>query len=166
MSFNKYIKGYLTIYDKESRLKMEPLNNNGMVNYPIAMPEQETMQNNYAAMPAEYDAEFAEKKKASSKMLGMTALGITAAVCAGLAAKKGKGLKEAKNALADMTAERDKLAQELDTANQKIEKLTPKSFSQKIKNAFKKLKFWGKNDTKKAAEEAKKEVEDAVTKKD
>ena len=146
---------------------MEPINNNGVVNYPVTMPEQEAIQNDYATMPVEYDEpEIAEQKKASSNMIGMTALGVLGAAGVIYGAVKHKSCKSAKNALADMTAERDKLAQELDTANKKIEELTPKSFKERIKNWFKKHNPFSKKNDKQAAEEAKKEVEDAATKKD
>ena len=61
---------------------MDPIKNNGAMDYTMTMPQQNNVQptpeEDYSSMPMVYDPEVEEKKKASSNMLGMTALGLLA----------------------------------------------------------------------------------------
>ena len=118
---------------------MNSINTTNSVGNAIAMKQQVPMQEipqDYSTMPMTYEPEVEEKKKASSNMLGLTALGILAAVSTGIAIKKNGQCKKYVNELAEVTAERDKLAKELDTTKAKLKEATPKTWKEKWNN------FW------------------------
>ena len=106
---------------------MDPINNNGMNNYAIAVPQQENdvqvPEEDYSSMPMVYDPETEEKKKAASNMTGLAALGTIAAVgiCYGINRHmKAGSLKKEMNVL---RAEKEAIQTELTAAKDKISKL-------------------------------------------
>ena len=114
-------------------------------------------------MPMVYEPEIAEKKKSASGMIGLTALGIIAAGGLGFLAGRN-GVKGLKNQVAELGTINNELKTKLDAAEKKIEELTPaakKTFKEKCKNFFGKLKFWGKKNADKAAEDTKKAADEA-----
>jgi len=148
---------------------MEPINNVGAANYAITVPQNQNQiqgYDDYASMPMVYEPEMQEKKKASSGMVGLTALGVIAAGGLGFLAGR-KGIKNLNNQLGELRTINDELKTKLDVAEKKIEELTPaakKTFKEKCKNFFGKLKFWGKKNSDKAAEDVKKAADDASKK--
>lgn len=149
---------------------MDPINNVGAANYAMAVPQNQNQvqeYEDYSTMPMVYEPETEQKKKASSNMLGLTALGIIAAVGAGIAIKKSGQVKGLKNQVEELSTINNELKTKLDTAEKKIQELTPapkKTFKERCKAFFQKLKFWGKKDSEKAAEEGKKAADDASKK--
>lgn len=131
---------------------MDPIKNVGAADYAVTVPQQNQNQvqgyEDYSSMPMVYEPEVEEKKKASSNMLGLTALGVAAAVGIGVGIYKHKQVKGLNNQITELTEAKDALTKQLDDANKKIEELTPKKAKNKIKDFFKKLKFWGKKDPK------------------
>lgn len=116
---------------------MEPINGVGQTAYPMTVqPQEQEMVEDYSSMPMVYDEEIAEKKSASSNMLGMTALGAIALgglIYGGLKGNKaGKLVKEVealKTEKADLEAIKSDLEKQLADATAVKEK----------KNIFKRM---------------------------
>ena len=125
---------------------MEPVKNIGTADYAMSVPASQIQAQNYtdySSMPMVYEPEVEEKKKASSNMLGMTMLGIIAAAGVGYGIYKGKGVKNLKNQITDLTAQKDQIAKQLDDANAKIKELEnskKKGFWTKVKEKFSRKK--------------------------
>lgn len=89
---------------------MDPIKNTGAVDYAMTVPQnQEQVQNyeDYSSMPMVYDPEMEQKKKSSSNMLGMVALGAIAAGGIYYGARKGMKVSGLKQDIARITAEKD-----------------------------------------------------------
>ena len=121
---------------------MEPITTPGTANYAITVPQQNT-QENYSTMPMVYDPAIEEKKSASSNMLGMTALGIIAALGVGYGVSKGKKVSGLKQQIAQLSAEKDaalKLKDEAvklkDEANKALDKERTLTGWQRFKRLF------------------------------
>lgn len=146
---------------------MDPINNVGAANYAMAVPQNQNQvqgYDDYASMPMVYEPEMEQKKKAASNKLGLVALGAVALGSAIYGMKKGGQVKGLKTQVEELSTINNELKTKLDAAEKKIEELTPaakKTFKEKCKNLFGKLKFWGKKNTEKAADDAKKAADDA-----
>lgn len=146
---------------------MDPIKGAGAVDYAMTVPQNQNQvqgYDDYASMPMVYEPEIAEKKKSASSMLGMTALGAIALGSAIYGFKKGGQVKGLKNQVEELGTLNNELKTKLDAAEKKIEELTPaakKTFKEKCKNFFGKLKFWGKKNADKAAEDTKKAADEA-----
>lgn len=89
---------------------MEPIQNTGAVDYAMTVPQSQTQPKeyeDYSSMPMVYDPEVEQKKKSSSNMLGMVALGAIAAAGVVYGAKKGMQVSGLKQDIARITAEKD-----------------------------------------------------------
>ena len=105
---------------------MEPVKNIGAANYAVSVPSTQVQPQDYtdySSMPMVYEPEVEEKKKASSNMLGLTLLGVAAAAGIGYGIYQKKGVKNLKNQITDLTAQKEQLAKQLDDANEKIKQL-------------------------------------------
>ena len=94
---------------------MEPVNNVGMTNYPVTLPQSQTQAyDDYSSMPMVYDPVAEEKKESASSGKGLMALGTLA--LAGLAVyggfRWGKS-KAAKDVVKEAPEEIAKLREEL-----------------------------------------------------
>ena len=88
---------------------MDPITSPNSVNYAMAVPQNNQMQDypDYSNMPMVYEPEVEQKKSASSNMLGMTALGILAIGGVLYGASKGKKVSGLKQEIAQLSAEKD-----------------------------------------------------------
>ena len=121
---------------------MDPIKNAGAVDYAMTVPQNQNQvegYGDYSSMPMVYEPEVEQKKKASSNMLGMAALGAVALGTAIYAAKESGKIKDLKFQNDELTVKNQDLKNKLDAAEKKIEELTPKSFKEKLKEFFKKL---------------------------
>ena len=145
---------------------MDPIKGASAVDYAMTVPQNQNQiqgYEDYSSMPMVYEPEIAEKKKSASGMIGLTALGIIAAGGLGFLAGRN-GVKGLKNQVAELGTINNELKTKLDAAEKKLEELTPaakKTFKEKCKNFFGKLKFWGKKNADKAAEDTKKAADEA-----
>lgn len=127
---------------------MEPIKNAGAVDYAIALPQNQNQiqeYDDYASMPIAYDPEMEQKKKASSNMVGLTALGLLAAGGIGVGIWKHKQVKGLKNEISELKTINEDLGTKLDAAKKEIENLTTKKPEEKEKNIFKRIKKWWNN---------------------
>ena len=128
---------------------MDPIKNAGVTDYMSSLPQNNANQiqgyNDYSSIPMVYEPEVEVKKKASSNMLGMTALGITAAVVGGLVGKKmgSKGLKEVQAAADDaiknynaIAKEKEALAKAKEEAQKSLDKERTLSVMERLKRLF------------------------------
>lgn len=115
---------------------MDPIKGAGAVDYAMAVPQNQNQvqggYEDYSSMPMVYEPEVEEKKKASSNMLGMTALGVVAAAGAIYGIRKGSQVKGLKNTVTELTSKNEALTKELDQAQAKIKELTPKAWKEKF----------------------------------
>ena len=92
---------------------MDPINGVNTQNYAVAAPQVQNKQvqdtQDYSSMPMVYEPEIEEKKKASSNMLGMTALGALAVVGIGYGIHKSKKVSGLKQEIAQLSAEKEAL---------------------------------------------------------
>ena len=88
---------------------MEPITGTNSANYAMTVPQNNQLQDyqNYSSIPMVYEPEVEQKKSASSNMLGMTAMGIIAAVGIGYGISKGKKVSGLKQEIAQLSAEKD-----------------------------------------------------------
>ncbi len=112
---------------------MEPINGVNAQNYAVAAPQGQNNQvqdtQDYSSMPMVYEPETEEKKKASSNMLGMTALGALAIGGIAYGVSKGKKVNGLKQEIAQLSAEKEsaeKLKDEATKALNKERTLSPK----------------------------------------
>ena len=115
---------------------MDPIKNAGAVDYAMTVPQNQNQvegYGDYSSMPMVYEPEVEQKKKASSNMLGMAALGAVALGTAIYAANKSGKIKDLKFQNDELTVKNQDLKNKLDAAEKKIEELTPKSFKEKLK---------------------------------
>ena len=145
---------------------MDPINNNGMNNYSVTVPQQQendvqVPEDDYSSMPMVYDPEAEEKKKAASNMTGLAALGTIAAVGIGYGINRHMKAGSLKKEVDVLKAEKETIQNELTAAKDKISKLEnpeKKSFMAKIKAFFKRnKKVDNKAEAPKASEAAKAE---------
>lgn len=142
---------------------MDPIKGAGTNAYAVTVPQNQVQggYEDYSSMPMVYEPEMEEKKKASSNMLGMTALGILGIAGLGVGIYKHTKVKGLKNQINELTSKNEVLTKELDEAQAKIKDLTPKTWKEKFKALGEKLKpknwfnKWGKG---KKAPEVKPEV--------
>ena len=135
---------------------MDPIKGASAVDYAMTVPQNQNQiqgYEDYSSMPMVYEPEIAEKKKSASGMIGLTALGIIAAGGLGFLAGRN-GVKGLKNQVAELGTINNELKTKLDAAEKK-------TFKEKCKNFFGKLKFWGKKNADKAAEDTKKAADEA-----
>ena len=140
---------------------MDPIKNAGAVDYAMTVPQNQNQvegYGDYSSMPMVYEPEVEQKKKASSNMLGMAALGAVALGTAIYAAK----IKDLKFQNDELTVKNQDLKNKLDAAEKKIEELTPKSFKEKLKEFFKKLNPFKKKNVEKEAENTAEKAKDAA----
>ena len=143
---------------------MDPIKNAGAVDYAMTVPQNQNQvegYGDYSSMPMVYEPEVEQKKKASSNMLGMAALGAVALGTAIYAAKKSGKIKDLKFQNDELTVKNQDLKNKLDAAEKKIEELTPKSFKEKL-NPFKKKNV--EKEAENTAEKAKDAAEEATKK--
>ena len=92
---------------------MDPINGVNTQNYAVAAPQVQNKQvqdtQDYSSMPMVYEPETEVKKKASSNMLGMTALGALAVVGIGYGIHKSKKVSGLKQEIAQLSAEKEAL---------------------------------------------------------
>ena len=99
---------------------MEPVNNVGMTNYPVTLPQSQTQAyDDYSSMPMVYDPVAEEKKESASSGKGLMALGALAlaglAVYGGFRWGKSKAAKDVvKEAPEELAKIRDELAKQKD----------------------------------------------------
>lgn len=144
---------------------MDPIKNAGAVDYTMTVPQNQNQvegYGDYSSMPMVYEPEVEQKKKASSNMLGMAALGAVALGTAIYAAKNRGKIKDLKLQNEDLTVKNQDLKNKLDAAEKKIEELTPKSFKEKLKEFFKKLNPFKKKNVEKEAENTAEKAKDAA----
>lgn len=149
---------------------MDPIKNTGVADYSIAVPQnqyQTQAYEDYSTAPMVYDPEMEDKKKASSNMLGMTALGLLAIGGLGYGIAKGRKVGDLKKQVTDLTTKNETLTKNLEAAQAQLEKMVPKTEEGvKEKNIFKRIwnKIKGKSKPKEAptAETAKPEVKPEV----
>lgn len=144
---------------------MDPIKNAGAVDYAMTVPQNQNQvegYGDYSSMPMVYEPEVEQKKKASSNMLGMAALGAAALGTAIYAAKNRGKIKDLKLQNEDLTVKNQDLKNKLDAAEKKIEELTPKSFKEKLKEFFKKLNPFKKKNVEKEAENTAEKAKDAA----
>lgn len=105
---------------------MEPINGVNAQNYAVAAPQGQNNQvqdtQDYSSMPMVYEPEIEEKKKASSNMLGMTALGALAVVGIGYGIHKGKKVNGLKQEIAQLSAEKESAEKLKDEATKALNK--------------------------------------------
>ena len=92
---------------------MDPINGVNAQNYAVAAPQGQNNQvqdtQDYSSMPMVYEPETEVKKKASSNMLGMTALGVLAVVGIGYGIHNGRKVIGLKQEIAQLSAEKEAL---------------------------------------------------------
>ena len=92
---------------------MDPINGVNAQNYAVAAPQGQNNQvqdtQDYSSMPMVYEPETEVKKKASSNMLGMTALGVLAVVGIGYGIHNGRKVSGLKQEIAQLSAEKEAL---------------------------------------------------------
>ena len=92
---------------------MDPINGVNAQNYAVAAPQGQNNQvqdtKDYSSMPMVYEPETEVKKKASSNMLGMTALGALAIGGIAYGVSKGKKVSGLKQEIAQLSAEKEAL---------------------------------------------------------
>ena len=92
---------------------MDPINGVNAQNYAVAAPQGQNNQvqdtQDYSSMPMVYEPETEVKKKASSNMLGMTALGVLAIGGIAYGVSKGKKVSGLKQEIAQLSAEKEAL---------------------------------------------------------
>ena len=92
---------------------MDPINGVNAQNYAVAAPQGQNNQvqdtQDYSSMPMVYEPETEVKKKASSNMLGMTALGVLAIGGIAYGVSKGKKVNGLKQEIAQLSAEKEAL---------------------------------------------------------
>ena len=105
---------------------MDPINGVNAQNYAVATPQKDNNQvqdsQDYSSMPMVYEPEIEEKKKASSNMLGMTALGIAAAVGITYGAIKSKKVSGLKEEITQLKAEKEIIEKTKDEAVKSLDK--------------------------------------------
>ena len=162
---------------------MDPINNIGAANYAMSVPQNQNQDqiqgyDDYASMPMVYEPETEEKKKASSGMLGLTALGIVAAAGIGIFAGKKMGQSGVKKELEELRTLHTELKTKYDAAE--AAKKVAEDAKAAADNSLKEYREAGKwtkfvrifkpnyklspeeIDARKAAKEAKKEAEKAA----
>lgn len=126
---------------------MEPITSANTANYAMTLPPQQNNQvQEYpdpSSMPMVYEPEVEQKKSASSNMLGMTALGVLAAVGLGYGIVKGKKVSGLKQEIAQLSSEKDaalKLKDEAvrlkDEATQALDKERTLTRTERFKRFF------------------------------
>ena len=123
---------------------MEPIKNVGTTAMTVPQNQNQIQgYEDYSSIPMVYEPEIEEKKKASSNMLGYTALAL--AIVGGIGfAVKHKEVKNLKKQAESLMSEKEALQSQLDNANAKIQQLeskpTKKGLWAKIKGIFKSKK--------------------------
>lgn len=98
---------------------MDPIKNVGAVDYTMAVPQNQNQvqgYEDYSSMPMVYEPEIEQKKQASSKMLGMTALGVLGAVGIGVGIAKHRQVSGLKTQINDLTKAKDEALKAKDAA--------------------------------------------------
>ena len=147
---------------------MDPINGVNSQNYAISTPQQNNqIQNDYSSMPMVYEPEMEEKKKASSSMLGMTALGLLAIGGIGYGIHRGKKVDGLKQQISQLSAEKEALGKAKDEVTKALDKERTLTTWERFKRLFKPTSGLTEEEVKarNAAKEAKKkaaqEVKDA-----
>lgn len=154
---------------------MDPINGVNSQNYAISTPQQNNqIQNDYSSMPMVYEPEMEEKKKASSSMLGMTALGLLAIGGVGYGIYKNKKVDGLKQQITQLSAEKEALGKakdEITKAKEEVTKALDKERTLSTWERFKRLfkptsglteeEVKARNAAKEAKKKAAQEVKDA-----
>ena len=120
---------------------MDPIKNNGAMDYTMTMPQQNnvqpTQEEDYSSMPMVYDPEVEEKKIASSNMLGMTALGLLAVGGMGYGFYKGRQVSGLNKEISKLGAEKETLGKAKEEAVKALDKERTLSFKERLFRLFK-----------------------------
>ena len=116
---------------------MDPINGVNAQNYAVVAPQGQNNQvqgnQDYSSVQMVYEPEIEEKKKASSNMLGMTALGVLAVVGIGYGVSKGKKVSGLKQEIAQLSAEKEAAEKLKAEATKALNKERTLSVTERIK---------------------------------
>lgn len=119
---------------------MEPINGVNAQNYAVAAPQGQNNQvqdtQDYSSMPMVYEPETEEKKKASSNMLGMTALGALAIGGIAYGVSKGRKVSGLKQEIAQLSAEKESAEKLKDEATKTLNKERTLSVKERLIRLF------------------------------
>lgn len=119
---------------------MEPINSVNTQNYAVAAPQGQNNQvqdtQDYSSMPMVYEPETEEKKKASSNMLGMTALGVLAIGGIAYGVSKNKKVSGLKQEIAQLSAEKESAEKLKDEATKALNKERTLSVKERLIRLF------------------------------
>ena len=119
---------------------MEPINGVNAQNYAVAAPQGQNNQvhdtQDYSSMPLVYEPETEEKKKASSNMLGMTALGALAIGGIWYGVSRGKKVNGLKQEIAQLSAEKESAEKLKDEATKALNKERTLSVKERLIRLF------------------------------
>ena len=119
---------------------MDPINGVNAQNYAVAAPQGQNNQvqdtQDYSSMPMVYEPETEEKKKASSNMLGMTALGALAIVGIAYGVSKSRKVSGLKQEIAQLSAEKESAEKLKDEATKALNKERTLSVKERLIRLF------------------------------
>ena len=119
---------------------MDPINGVNAQNYAVAAPQGQNNQvqdtQDYSSMPMVYEPETEVKKKASSNMLGMTALGVLAIGGIAYGVSKGKKVSGLKQEIAQLSAEKESAEKLKDEATKALNKERTLSVKERLIRLF------------------------------
>ena len=119
---------------------MDPINGVNAQNYAVAAPQGQNNQvqdtQDYSSMPMVYEPETEEKKKASSNMLGMTALGALAIGGIAYGVSKGRKVSGLKQEIAQLSAEKESAEKLKDEATKALNKERTLSVKERLIRLF------------------------------
>ena len=119
---------------------MDPINGVNAQNYAVAAPQGQNNQvqgtQDYSSMPMVYEPEIEEKKKASSNMLGMTALGALAIGGIAYGVSKGRKVSGLKQEIAQLSAEKESAEKLKDEATKALNKERTLSVKERLIRLF------------------------------
>ena len=119
---------------------MDPINGVNAQNYAVAAPQGQNNQvqdtQDYSSMPMVYEPETEEKKKASSNMLGMTALGVLAIGGIAYGVSKNKKVSGLKQEIAQLSAEKESAEKLKDEATKALNKERTLSVKERLIRLF------------------------------
>lgn len=119
---------------------MDPINSVNTQNYAVAAPQGQNNQvqdtQDYSSMPMVYEPETEEKKKASSNMLGMTALGVLAIGGIAYGVSKNKKVSGLKQEIAQLSAEKESAEKLKDEATKALNKERTLSVKERLIRLF------------------------------
>ena len=158
---------------------MDSIKNVGAADYPMTVPQSpsntDDIYGDYSTIPMVYDPEIEQKKNASSSMLGLTAAGVIGLGVGMLAGRKwgGNGLKKAEASAEEAVKKYEAIVKEnkvLETAKSEAEKSLIEYreagwWTRLVRSFYPNFKLSAEEiSAKKAAREAKKEVDNVAKK--